>query len=113
MRQESDAREAAEQISAVLDRIAADRLDCNVSIKLTQIGFDLGPAVVRANVRRILERAGVGAMLRIADADVAPAREQMAIARIARRQYAIEHVNARLHAVDQIFGRTHAHKIAR
>ena len=51
------AGEAAGQIVAVVDRIAAERLECNVSIKLTQIGFDLGPAVVRENVRRILDRA--------------------------------------------------------
>jgi len=57
VKEASSAGEAAGQIAAVVDRIAAERLDCNVSIKLTQIGFDLGPAVVRENARRILDRA--------------------------------------------------------
>ena len=53
----ADAREATDQIIGIFDRIAADRLDCNVSVKLTQIGFDLGPAVARENARQILDRA--------------------------------------------------------
>jgi proline dehydrogenase len=57
VKEASSAREAAGQIAAIVDRIAAERLECNVSIKLTQVGFDLGPSVVRENVRRILDRA--------------------------------------------------------
>jgi proline dehydrogenase len=56
-KQAADARVATEQVVAIFDRIAADRLECNVSIKLTQIGFDLGADLVRENVRRILDRA--------------------------------------------------------
>ncbi len=52
-----DARAAATAIVGTLDRIAADKLDCNLSVKLTQLGFDLGEDLVRENMRRILERA--------------------------------------------------------
>jgi len=57
VKQAAGARAATEQIVAILDRIAADRLECNVSIKLTQIGCDLGADLVGENVRRILDRA--------------------------------------------------------
>jgi proline dehydrogenase len=51
-----EARAAAESILAIFDRIAADRLDCNVSVKLTQLGLDLSSELVRENVRRLLDR---------------------------------------------------------
>lgn len=61
-----EARAAASAIVGILDRIAADKLDCNVSVKLTQLGFDLGDDLVRENVRRILDRAKqLGIFLRI------------------------------------------------
>lgn len=52
-----EAGAATEDILRIFDRIAADRLDCNVSIKLTQLGLDLSPELVRENVRRLLDRA--------------------------------------------------------
>jgi proline dehydrogenase len=61
-----EARGAAGQIVGIFDRIAADRLDCNVSVKLTQLGFDLGADLVRENLRRILDRAKqLGIFLRV------------------------------------------------
>jgi proline dehydrogenase len=61
-----EARAAASAIVGIFDRIAADKLDCNVSVKLTQLGFDLGDDLVRENVRRILDRAKqLGIFLRI------------------------------------------------
>ncbi len=61
-----EARAATTQIVGIFDRIAADRLDCNVSVKLTQLGFDLGEDLVRENLRRILDRAKqLGIFLRI------------------------------------------------
>jgi proline dehydrogenase len=61
-----EARAAASQIVAIFDRIAADALDCNVSVKLTQLGFDLGDDLVRENLRRILDRAKqLGIFLRV------------------------------------------------
>ncbi len=51
-----DARAAAATVVQVLERIAAERLDCNVSVKLTQMGLDLGRELCVENMRRILDR---------------------------------------------------------
>ncbi len=40
----------------VLDLIDAERLDANVSVKLTGLGLKLDPALARENLRRIAER---------------------------------------------------------
>ena len=40
-----------------LEAIAAEKLDANVSLKLTQMGLDLGEAFTYGNVRRIIQRA--------------------------------------------------------
>src|SRR5262245_559122 len=54
----ADARAAADEYVAALDALAARDLDRNVSVKLSQMGLGLAdPAVCRANVARILERA--------------------------------------------------------
>ncbi len=50
----------------VLDRIAAEGLDANVSVKLTGLGFDLDPALAEENLRRIVRRAEeTGSFVRI------------------------------------------------
>ena len=51
------ARAAADEYRAVLDALAAHDLDRNVSLKLSQMGLKLDPAVCRENVARIYERA--------------------------------------------------------
>lgn len=38
---EAEARRAAETYLGIFDRIAAEHLDCNVSLKLTQLGLDI------------------------------------------------------------------------
>ena len=49
-----------------LDRIAAIGTECHVSVKLTQVGLDLGTAFCRENAARIAARAQeVGTFLRI------------------------------------------------
>src|SRR4030095_10182125 len=55
--------------------------------------METGPRKMTARVAgaRVVERPGIGAMHRIADADVAESREEMPVARIARRQHAIAH----------------------
>ncbi len=40
----------------ILDRIAAEKLQANVSVKLTQFGFDVDAALCTANMRRVLDR---------------------------------------------------------
>jgi proline dehydrogenase len=63
---EAEANGAAETAIAMLDRIAAEKLDSNISIKLTQLGLDISPAVCVANTRRLLERArALGNFVRI------------------------------------------------
>jgi proline dehydrogenase len=53
----TEARAAADTAIEILERIAADRLDANVSMKLTQLGLDLDPVTCAGNARRVLERA--------------------------------------------------------
>jgi proline dehydrogenase len=62
----AEARTAATTVVQMLDRIVAERLDCNVSVKLTQMGLDLDAALCGENLRRILDRAReVGSFVRI------------------------------------------------
>ncbi|HTT67270.1 MAG TPA: proline dehydrogenase family protein [Gemmatimonadales bacterium] len=51
-----EARSCAATVAEILARIAADRLDCNVSVKLTQLGLDLDRGLCLENMRRILDR---------------------------------------------------------
>ena len=55
----------------------------------------------------------VGLVARVADLQVAEAREQMAVACVARRHHAVEHVDAGGHTFDQVFRRAHAHQVTR
>jgi len=48
------ARQAAEDYVAALHAIAEDRLDANVSLKLTQMGLDVDVDLCRENVERVL-----------------------------------------------------------
>ena len=61
-----EARACADTVRRILDRIAADKLDCNVSVKLTQLGLDLDHGLCVENMRRILDRGrDVGISVRI------------------------------------------------
>ncbi len=57
VRTEDEARAAADTAIAMLDRIAADKLQSNISVKLTQLGMDLGTQFCADNTRRLLEKA--------------------------------------------------------
>ena len=62
----ADAAAAADRYVALLDAIAARGLDGNVSLKLTQMGLDLGRDVCRANVERVFRKAAeLGAFVRV------------------------------------------------
>jgi proline dehydrogenase len=57
---------AADRYLELLDAIADRGLDPNVSLKLTQMGLDIGIETCRANVRRVFRRAAErGAFVRI------------------------------------------------
>ena len=52
-----EATAAKDEYLRMLDRIAADRVRANVSVKLTQMGQDISEAALRENAFAILERA--------------------------------------------------------
>jgi proline dehydrogenase len=54
---EAEAHEAAGVYLQMLDEIHQRNLDCNVSVKLTQMGLDLSPDLCRTNLTAILQRA--------------------------------------------------------
>jgi proline dehydrogenase len=63
---QAEADAAVTAALAILDRIAAERLTANLSVKLTQLGFDLDAARFGPNIRRILDRAReLGVFVRI------------------------------------------------
>jgi proline dehydrogenase len=63
---EADARRATEDYLAVLDRIGIECVKSHGSIKLTQLGLDIGVDFCRDNVARILRRAKeIGTFIRI------------------------------------------------
>jgi len=55
--QREEAHAARDKILEVLDTIAREKLDSNVSIKLTQLGLKLEPELCFDNTRRIVTRA--------------------------------------------------------
>ncbi len=54
---ESEAAQARDTYLQMLDRIAETEVDANVSLKLTQMGFDISETACLANMTAILERA--------------------------------------------------------
>lgn len=54
---ESEAAQARDTYLLMLDRIAQAGVDSNVSVKLTQMGFDISEDLCLANMRAILDKA--------------------------------------------------------
>jgi proline dehydrogenase len=54
---ESEAVAARDQYLAMMDRMAAESVEVNVSVKLTQMGLDIGQDLCQANMVRILNKA--------------------------------------------------------
>ncbi len=62
----AEARASAAEVERMQDRIAAERLDCNVSVKLTQMGLDLDRGLCVENMNHILDRGrSLGMFVRI------------------------------------------------
>jgi proline dehydrogenase len=57
VRDEATARAVTEQYLAILERIAAERLQTRIALKLTHLGLDLGEEIAYANLTRIVRRA--------------------------------------------------------
>jgi len=53
----SRAEESTSEYQVLLERLASEKLDGNISVKLTAIGLDIGPQFARENARKVLERA--------------------------------------------------------
>lgn len=63
---EADARRARDAYLAIFDRIAEEKLDANVSLKLTQLGLDTNAELCQSLVESVVERAvGYGNFVRI------------------------------------------------
>jgi proline dehydrogenase len=54
----AEAKAAADQYLEIIERIVADKIDGNVSLKLTQMGQDIDEEFLRTNVARVLDLAG-------------------------------------------------------
>src|SRR3989440_948274 len=55
--EEKAARSATDDYLAAFERIAAEKLDANVSVKLTQLGLDIAPELCQELLTRVLQRA--------------------------------------------------------
>lgn len=55
--EEKAARSATDDYLAAFERIAAEKLDANVSVKLTQLGLDIAPELCQEMLTRVLQRA--------------------------------------------------------
>jgi len=65
-RSEEDAQRTTGEIVSLLDRTHAENVDCNVSVKLTQLGLDLGTELCFQNLARIVRHsAGLGGFIRV------------------------------------------------
>jgi proline dehydrogenase len=61
-----DADKAARDVIEMLNRIRAENVDCNVSVKLTQLGMDLDQNFCEQNLIRILDHArSLGNFIRV------------------------------------------------
>ncbi len=59
-------RSVVEQYIDILNRINRERLNCNVALKLTHLGLDLGAGVAYGNVQQLVQlAAGLGNFIRI------------------------------------------------
>jgi proline dehydrogenase len=66
IRNEAEARAEVDAYERILDRIERDKLDSNVSLKLTQLGLDISADLCVENLARIVEHAaGFGNFVRI------------------------------------------------
>lgn len=86
---EAGARRAAEGYLAMFDRIAREKLDANVSLKLTQLGLDLSESLCQNLLENIVEHAmSQGNFVRIDMEGSAYTQRTVEIAKRARAKYA-------------------------
>ncbi|MEW6324827.1 MAG: proline dehydrogenase family protein [Nitrospirota bacterium] len=99
VRSSADAIRAADGYLAAIDRLAGERLDANVSLKLTQLGLDLDETVCLTQMRRILSRAGEHDMFVRIDMESSRYTEQtLAICRALNREFGRDRVGVVIQA---------------
>ncbi len=102
---ESEARSIAQAYHDVLERIDDDRLDANVSVKLTGLGLELGEELCRTNLVGVLEDAArKGCFVRIDMEDSSTTERTLRLYRALRRD---GHTNVGA-VVQAYLRRTHA-----
>jgi proline dehydrogenase len=85
---EAGARRAAEGYLAIFDRIAREKIDANVSLKLTQLGLDLGEPHCQALLEGIVAHAAeLGNFVRIDMEGSAYTQRTVEIAKRVRAKY--------------------------
>jgi proline dehydrogenase len=85
---EAGARRAAEGYIAIFDRIAREKLDANVSLKLTQLGLDLGELLCQELLEGIVAHAAeLGNFVRIDMEGSAYTQRTVEITRRVRAKY--------------------------
>ena len=85
---EAGARRAAEDYLAIFDRIAREKLDANVSLKLTQLGLDLGEPLCQKLLEGIVAHAAeLGNFVRIDMEGSAYTQRTVGITRRVRAKY--------------------------
>ena len=88
LKDSSEAQQVTAHYLELLDRIRTLRLQGEVSVKLTQLGLDLDPALCHANVLRIVERAGTSSTVWI-DMESSPYVDRtLDVFRSVRKMYA-------------------------
>jgi proline dehydrogenase len=90
---------AADGALTILDRIVADRLDANLSIKLTQFGLGLDESLCLEQLRRILKRAAErGVFVRIDMEDSRYTDRTLALCRTLNREWGPDRVGVVIQA---------------
>ncbi len=96
---EADASRATQDYLDLLDRIAASGVKANVSLKLTQLGLDVGEAICINNMRRILQKAkGNNNFVRIDMENSAYTERTLKTFRTLREDYAFTNVGVVIQA---------------
>jgi proline dehydrogenase len=86
---EAGARRVAEGYLATFDRIAREKLDANVSLKLTQLGLDLSESLCEELIEKIVAHAtGMGNFVRVDMEGSAYTQRTVEITKRVRAKYA-------------------------
>src|SRR6266513_3714211 len=102
----------AHQLLVVVEVVKRVEPGAQNLVRLLQV-MEVGAREMPAGVAgaALVQGGGVVTVARVADLDVAAAREQPAVARVARRQHAVEHVDACADRLDDVLGRAHPHEV--